>query len=284
MKRAAMIIAMLGILAWGFTQKTFAQSNDKPAAQNAPAGQTAGQAAAPAGKRRPMAKTQDEFAAYNAAAALTDPAAQEKAAGEFATKFPDSELRPLLYKAVMGAYQQANNADKMMEVAQKVLSYDADDPDALLGVAQGLAERTRDTDLDRDQRLAEAKKDAQRALITVDTDVPTAGVAPDRLATYKGYVRSQAYYVLGTVDYNNKAWADAEGNLRKSIDALPQSVDAVTVLRLSLSLDMQSKYPEALKYASQAVDLTKEGTNAGDAARKEKDRLTQLTGSGAPAK
>lgn len=282
MKRAAMIIAMLGISAWGFTQNTLAQNNDKPAAQNAPAGQTPGQAAAPAGKRRPMAKTQDEFAAYNAAAALTDPAAQEKAAGEFATKFPDSELRPLLYKAVMGAYQQANNADKMMEMARKVLTYDADDPDALLGVAQGLAERTRDTDLDRDQRLAEAKKDAQRALITLDTDVPTAGVAPDRLATYKGYVRSQAYYVLGTVDYNNKAWADAEGNLRKSIDALPQSVDAVTVLRLSLSLDMQSKYPEALKYASQAVDLTKEGTNAGDAARKEKDRLTQLTGSGAP--
>jgi hypothetical protein len=33
------------------------------------------------------------------------------------------------------------------------------------------------------------------------------------------------------------------------------------------------------------VDLTKEGTTAADAARKEKDRLTQLTGSGAtPAK
>ena len=87
MKRAAMIIAMLGILAWGFTQKTFAQnflaqsflaqSNDKPAAQNAPAGR-AGQAAAPAGKRQPQAKTQDEFAAYKAAAALTDPAARRK--------------------------------------------------------------------------------------------------------------------------------------------------------------------------------------------------------------
>jgi len=47
-------------------------------------------------------------------------------------------------------------------------------------------------------------------------------------------------------------------------------------------LDMQNKYPEALKYANQAVDLTKEGTGAGDAARKEKDRLTQLTSGGAP--
>jgi hypothetical protein len=41
---------------------------------------------------------------------------------------------------------------------------------------------------------------------------------------------------------------------------------------------MQSKYPEAMKYANQAVSMTKEGTPAGKAARDEKDRLTQLTG------
>jgi tetratricopeptide (TPR) repeat protein len=278
MKRAAMIIAMLGISAWGF-----GQSNDKPAAPaGQAAGQTAGQAAAPAGKRPPQAKTQPEFDAYKAAAALTDPAAQEKAGSDFATKFPDSELRPLLYKAVMHGYQQANNGDKMMEMAQKILTYDADDPEALLGVAQVLAERTRDTDLDRADRLAEARKDAQRALVTVDTDVPTSGYTADQLNAYKGFLRSDAYTILGTLDFNAKAWADAEGNLRKSIDAYPQQVDPIAVFRLSVALDMQNKYPEALKYANQAVDLTKEGTNAGDAARKEKDRLTQLTGGGAP--
>jgi tetratricopeptide (TPR) repeat protein len=275
MKRAAIVIAMLGIAAWGLAQ-------NKPAAQNAPAGQAAGQAAAPAGKRPPQAKTQPEFDAYKAAAALTDAAAQEKAAADFATKFPDSELRPLLYKAVMHAYQQANNADKMMEMAQRVLTYDADDPEALLGVAQVLAERTRDTDLDRDQRLAEARKDAQRALVTVDTDIPSSGSPPEKVEAYKGFLRSDAYAILGTIDFNAKSWADAEGNLRKSIDAFPQQVDPVAVFRLSVALDMQNKYPEALKYANQAVDLTKEGTNAGDAARKEKDRLTQLTSGTAP--
>jgi tetratricopeptide (TPR) repeat protein len=273
MKRAAIIIAVLGISAWAM-----AQNADKPAAQSAPAGQ----AAAPAGKRPPQAKTQDEFAAYKAAAALTDPAAQEKAANDFATKFPDSELRPLLYKAVMHGYQQANNGDKMMEMAQKILTYDPDDPEALVGVSQVLAERTRDTDLDKDQRLAEARKDAQRALVTVDTDVPSSGYPPEQLAAFKGFLRSEAYAILGTLDYNAKAWADAEINLRKSIDAFPQQVDAVAVLRLSLSLDQQNKYPEALKYANQAVDLTKQGSNVGDAARTEKDRLTQLTSGGAP--
>src|ERR1700733_12853054 len=250
MKRAAIIVAMLGISAWSFGQ-------DKPAAQTAPAGQGAAGQAAPAGKRPPQAKTQPEFDAYKAAAAMTDPAAQEKAATDFATKFPESELRPLLYKSVMHAYQGANNADKMMEMAEKILTYDPDDPEALLGVSQVLAERTRDTDLDKDQKLAEAVKDAQRALVTIDTDVPTSGYPPEQLAAFKGFVRSEAYAILGTIDFNKKAWAEAEGNLRKSIEAFPQQVDPIAVFRLSVSLDMQNKYPEAMKYANQAVDLTK---------------------------
>jgi tetratricopeptide (TPR) repeat protein len=283
MKRAAIITAVLGISVWGFAANGSGQTTDKPAAQSAPAGQTAGQAAAPAGKRKSMAKTQEEFAAYNAAVALTDPAAEEKAANDFATKFPDSELRQLLYTQVMHRYQQANNADKMMEMAQKILALDADDPEALLSVSQVIVERTRDTDLDKDQRLAEARKDAQRALVTVDTDVPSA-YPPEQLEAFKGYVRSEAYAILGTLDFNAKAWADAEANLKKSIDAFPQEPDPIAVFRLSVALDMQSKYPEAMKYANQAVSMTKEGTPAGKAARDEKDRLTQLTGgSGTPA-
>lgn len=272
MKRTALItIAMLGITGFGFAQ-------DKPATPAASSGQAAGQTAAPAGKRPPQAKTQPEFDAYKTAAAITDPAAQEKAADDYAAKFPDSELRALLYKQVMHGYQQANNADKMLAMSQKVLTYDADDPEALLGVAQVLAERTRETDVDKEQRLAEAKKDAQRALVTVDTDIPTAGQPPERVDAYKGFLRSEAYAILGTLDFNAKNWAGAEDNLKKSIDALPQQPDPIAVFRLSVALDMQNKYPDALKYANQAVDLTKAGTNAGDAARKEKDRLVQLIG------
>jgi hypothetical protein len=285
MKRAAMMVAMLGTMAWSLAQYGIAQSGGQSGQSSAPAsGQASGQgaAAAPAGKRPPQAKTQPEFDAYKAAAALTDPAAQEKAAADFATKYPESELRPVLYKAVMHGYQQANNADKMMEMAQKVLTYDPDDPEALIGVAQVLAERTRDTDLDRDQRLDEARKDADRALSTIDTDLPTSGYPPDKLKQYKDFLRSDAYTILGTIDFNKKDWPNAETNLRKSIDAFPDQPDPIAVFRLSVALDMQSKYPDALKYANQAVGLTKEGTNAGDAARKEKDRLTQLTGGAAP--
>ena len=283
MKRAAIVIAVLGMCGWSFGQST----NDKPAAQNPPAGQAtqpAGQAAAPAGKRPPAAKTQPEFEAYKAAVAQADAAAVEKAADDFATKFPDSELRPMLYTAAMQRYQQANNADKMMDMARKILAIDPDDPAALIGVAQGLAERTRDTDLDKDQRVAEAKKDAERALVTIDTDVPNSGYPPEQLAAFKNFLRSEAYLVLGTLSFKASNWAEAETNLRKSIEVLPQQPDAIAVFRLAVALDMQNRIPEAIKYADQAVSLTKDqpDSGVGKAARDEKDRLTKLNAGAAP--
>jgi tetratricopeptide (TPR) repeat protein len=274
MKRAAIVIAVLGMCTWNLAQ-------DKTATQSAPAGQTA---TAPQGKRPPAAKTQPEFDAYKAALPLTDPAATEKAADDFAAKFPDSELRVVLYKSAMQKYQSANNGDKMLEMAQKALTLDPDDPDALVGVAQVLAERTRETDLDKDQKLAEAKKDAERALVTVDTDVPTAGYPPERIDQFKRYMKSEAYAVLGTLATNAKSWPEAETDLRKSIDVFPEQVDSVAVLRLAVALDMQNKIPDALKFANQAVDLTKDRPDsaAGKAARAEQDRLTKLSSGSAP--
>ncbi len=282
MKRAAILIAVLGMCAW-----SFGQSNTKPATQSTPAGQAAqpaGQAAAPAGKRPPAAKTQPEFEAYKAAVVQTDPAALEKAADEFATKFPDSELRTMLYTAAMQHYQQANNADKMIDMAKKVLAIDADDPAALVGVAQAMAERTHDTDLDKDQRYAEAKKDAERSLQTIETDIPTSGYPPEQLAAFKSFLRSEAYLVIGTLAFKSNNWADAETNLKKSIDELPQQPDTLAVFRLAVALDMQNKYPEAMKTIDQAVALTKDQADSGvgKAARAEKDRLTKLSGGAAP--
>jgi len=279
MKPAAIILGMLAVAALVAAQQP-APTQQK----GAPGASQQGAAAPPQGKRPPQAKTQPEFDAYNAAVAnQKDPAAMEKAADDFAAKFPDSELRVLLYKAAMRSYQNANNGDKMSEMAQNVMKIDPDDPEALLAVSEVIAERTRDTDLDKDQRYAQATKDAQRALETVDTDVPIPANTPQsQIDAYKGLLRSSAYSVLGTIEYSQEKYADAEGYFRKSIDAYPSQPDPVVVLRLALALDKQARYPDALKEANRAVELTQEGTAAGTTARHERDRLVQLTGGVSP--
>ena len=283
MKRTAMIGIVLGICVWSWGQ-------DKSTPQNAPAGQSSGQgsgqasgqAAAPQGKRPAKVNSQEEYNAYKAAAAITDPAAAEKAADDFAAKYPQSEVRPMVYKSVMQRYQQANNGEKMVEMAKKVLAIDPDDPEALVSKAQVEVEKVKDDSLDKDVLLTDAKKDAERALVTVDTDVPVSGYPEEQLKMYKNFIRSQAYFVLGSAAFKTSNWPEAETNLRKSIDALPQQPDVIAVYRLALSLDFQNKIPEALKAVQQAVDLTKDNPDspAGKAARQEQDRLQKYASTG----
>jgi tetratricopeptide (TPR) repeat protein len=258
------------------------QTSGQPAQQNPPA---AGQAApAPLAKRPPQAKTQPEFDAYKLAVASTNVADLEKAADDFATKFPDSELRVLLYQNAMRLYQNANNAEKTEAMGRKVLSLDGDNPEALVIVAEVIAERTHDSDLDRDQRFSEAITMAHKAMQTVDTDISVpAGTAQEKIDAYKAGLRSNAYSILGTIDFKKENYAGAQENLQKSIDLFPSSPVAVDVLRLALALDKQGKYPEALKVANRAVELTQDNTVIGTPARHERDRLQQLTGGAAPA-
>ncbi len=236
-------------------------------------------AAQPAGKRPPQAKTQPEFDAYKAAAANTDGAALEKAADDFAIKFADSELRVLLYKADMHLYQNANNAEKTEDLGRKVLAIDPDDPDALTTVAEVIAERTRDTDINKDQRYEEGLKMAAKALTTVDTDVAVpAGTPQDKVDAFKAGLRSQAYSTMGTIEYNKNNYAGAQEDFQKAIDAYPSQPYAPDVLRLALSLDKQGKYEEALKAANRAVELSQDNSPIGGSARREQDRLQKLTG------
>ncbi len=304
MKRTAVILGVLsigalGLAAWAQAQTTGQPATTTPAAAQTapPAGATPGAAAAtagPAAKRPPQAKTQPEFDAWKAAAAATDAPGLEKASDDFATKFPDSELRVLLYKNAMRLYQNANNAEKTEAMGRKVLTLDADDPEALVTVAEVIAERTRDSDLDKDQRYADAVAMAKKATETVDTDVqvPT-GTPQEKIDAYKALLRSNAYSILGTIAFKKDDYVGAQENLQKSIDAYPSNPDPVVVLRLALAIDKQGTaatgdqqaklYAQALKVANRAVELTQENTAIGTPARSERDRLQKLTQSAGPA-
>lgn len=284
MKRAARVLAVLAVASLAFAQpQTPAGQSSAPGQQKNPP-QSATPSTPPQGKRPPQAKTQAEFEAYKAAAGSPDPAALEKAADDFAAKFPESELRVLLYRAAMHNYQNANNGDKMSAMAENVLKLDPDDPEALIGEAEVMVERTRDSDLDKDQRWSRAQQYAQHSLETVDTDtIIPAGTPQERVDAYKNLLRSSAYSILGALALNQDKFADAENYFHKSIDAYPAQPDPVVVLRLAIALDKQEKYAEALKHANRAVELTQDGTVAGKLARQERDRLVQLTGGIAPS-
>lgn len=228
------------------------------------------------GKHAPQAKNQEEYKAYVALVQMTDPAAMEKAADEFVAKYPDSELKAAVYQRAMVAYQGTGNDDKTMELGRKALSYNPDDPGVLVALSDMIAQRTRETDLDRDERLAEAVKMAQHSLETVGDYPAPQGMPPEQVAAVKSQMRGAAYAVIGIANFTQKKYPDAEAAFKQALDITKADPDPTVYLRLCLTLDKTNKYAEALEAANKTLTLVPADSQVAALATQEKTRLTQL--------
>ena len=245
----------------------------------APAAQTQ-----PAGKRPPQAKTQQEYNDYNTAYALNGGAASEKAANDFAQKYPQSELRTYLYSKAMHDYQSENNPGKMMAMGEKVLALDPDNSIALVLTATVLADSLSEGDQDRADKISEIKKNTTRALQTVDSGfVAPANATAEQIAVYKSTLQSMAHSALGIMELKTGDDPGAEKDLRSAAELNKTQPDPYIWYHLALAQDHQGKYAEALGSVNQALQYTASNPELGRLAQGERDRLTKLTGSSAPA-
>ncbi|MGH9522610.1 MAG: hypothetical protein ACRD3E_08770 [Terriglobales bacterium] len=293
MKRFIVVLALVTAAGVASAQSTANQQQKPAGAQNsgaaatsqqAPAGKTApaGQAAAPAEpaplpgtKHPPQAKTQDEMKAFQDANAKTTPAEVETAADAFAQAHPDSELRVLLYRKAMYDYQNVNDADKAIEMGRKLLALDPNNPEGLVMTATFLSERTRDTDLDRDERLNEGSRDAEKALQTIETDLMLPGTVTQEQATaIRTQMKGMAYAALGTISIAKKDFPAAEKNLKQAADLYPG--DPLVWLRLAYSLDKENKFAEAVKPADNCIQYSAQQPQVANLCRQEKERVSKL--------
>lgn len=256
----------------------------QPGATPAPGGATQAQPAqpaqaqpAPGGRRVLQAKSQDEMKAYQDAFAKNDPAEAAAAADAFAAKYPDSQLRATLYMKAMSLYGQANNADKLIELGRKAIAADPTNPVPLVQVASALAETTRATDLDHEERFNEAGKDAQAAIDNIDTGLLIPPDAPaDKVAAAKNSILVRSYDTLGIVSLSRKDFTGAEKNLQKATDLSKADPEAVVYLRLSVAQDELKQYPQALDSANKAVQYAPPGSAALNLAKQQQARLQKL--------
>lgn len=233
-------------------------------------------APAPAGKRQPMAKSTEEYKAYAALIQLSDAAAMEKASDEFVAKFPDSELKGAVYQRTMATYQSAGNDEKTLDMGHKSIAYNPDDPAVLVSMAEMIAGRTRETDLDKDDRLGEATKYANHALETV-TDYPAPPSMPaDQVAKIKDEMRGSAYSALGMADFTNKKYDGAIANFTKSIDVTKGNPDPTVYLRLTIAYDKAGRYAEGLDMANKTLAVPGAPQQITQLATTEKSRLEKL--------
>ena len=243
----------------------------------------------PAGKRLPQAKTQAEFADYNTAYAMKGGAAMEKAADDFAAKYPNSELKPYLYAKAMHEYQVENDSPKMLAMGEKVLTLDPDNTVALVITATVLSDGLADTNPDQ-QKVALVRQRASHALETVDTALATtSGIPQDQVTSYKNTLRAMAHSALAITSLKLGDNADAEKEFKIAAELGKAQPDPFVWYHLALAQDregtaavntdeQQKKYSEALVSVREALRYTASNPDLGKLAEGELKRLEQLTG------
>jgi hypothetical protein len=260
-----------------------------------PSATTPASPAQTAGKRPPQAKTQQEYKDYNTDYALSGGAVVEKAAGDFAAKYPQSELREYLYSKAMHEYQNENNPSKMLAMGEKVLGLDPDNSIALVLTATVLADSLSDADQDREQKTAEIKKNSRHALETVDTGfAPPPNATPEQIDAYKNTLESMAHSALGIMELKSGDDAGAEKDLHIAAGLNKTQPDPYIWYHLALAQDhlatnmtdkqeQQKKYVEALASVNQALRYTASNPDLARLAQGERERLQKLASLSTPA-
>lgn len=233
----------------------------------------------PGTKAQPQATSQEEYNGYLAVVQAADIATAEAAANDFATKFPTSNLRGAVYHLLMMKYSQQDNMAKTVEMGRKAVQADPDNPVVLALLASTVAEGAREADLDFDEKVAEVLKLGEKAVLSADTSITVPpSVTAEQLETFRAKIKSLAHGSMGKVMLQKEDYTGAEKHLREAIQfAKANPPDAANdQLRLSIALDKQRRYPEALEAARQAMTLAPAGSQTATLAKQQHDRLAKL--------
>ena len=222
------------------------------------------------------AQSQQELDDYRAATARNGGAALEQAAIAFAQKYPQSELRTYLFSKAMRQYQRENNANGMLAMGQGVLAIEPSDPQALVLTATVMADSLAPEDPDRERKINGIKRNISRALQILSTK--PAGAPQGQTPLYRSTLESMAYATQGLMRLKTGDYAEAENDLKTSLERASSHPDPFVWYHLALAQDHRRKYPAALNSVEQALQLASASPELQKLAETEHERLLRLTG------
>jgi tetratricopeptide (TPR) repeat protein len=232
-------------------------------------------------QKQPQPKSRSEGEAYNAVMSAPDPDSRIKAAETFLTKYADTELKaPILFVEAY-SYQQKNDFDKMVIYAERTLEADPKHYASMLMLAKGIAQKTREFDLDREEKLARAEKLSNQALELVkDAPKPNPQATDEQWTEAKKEYEAQGHEALGLIAIGRKKFDVAITEMKA---ALAVSPDPVTMVRLAQIYNQTGKPDDALVLLDKVMAAQDLHPAIRQFAQAEKVRATQIKGNGPKA-
>jgi tetratricopeptide (TPR) repeat protein len=243
------------------------------------------QQAAPGGglpvAKQPRVKSQAEGEALQAIFQAADPEARIKAAEEFLGKYADSEFRALCLMVEAETYRQKNDYEHTVIYGERTLEADPQNYMAMLMLASSIAQRTREFDLDREEKLGRAEKYAKSALELIKTSPkPRPDVTDEQWIAARADFTAQAHEALALAAMVRKNYPVAIAEFKTAIES-GSSPDPATQVRLGAVYNMAGQHDDAIAILTKVMEIPDVHPQIKQVAQAERARAMQAKGGAA---
>ena len=203
----------------------------------------------------PQPKSQKEYDAVMAVQTAMDPNVRASAAKSLLTEFKDTDFKEFANYMLMISYQELDDFENMMVYGERTLEINPENPGVLLQLAYAIPTRTREFDLDKEEKLTKAEDFASRALTLIPNLQKIDPNMPDEvwLDTKKEFM-AQANESLGVIEAKRENYDQAAALLTKAIALQPQQ-SPMTNYHLANAYMSAGKKADALAAVNQAITL-----------------------------
>jgi len=234
------------------------------------------------GPTGPGPKSQAEVTAVNAMIQAQTPDDKIKAVEELITKFANTDYKSYALEQEAEAYQQKGDNTKAMVYAEQALQADPKNFDADNLLANVIAATTRDTDLDKEEKLTRAEKYAHDALDLLKADAKPAlqsNLNDEQWKMRKGAAESLSWQALGTIALVRKKNDEAVADFQKGVDAYP---DPVLMIRAGRALLAAKRPDDAITWFEKVMNSADAPAQIKSIAQADRVRALQAKGTVPP--
>jgi tetratricopeptide (TPR) repeat protein len=233
--------------------------------------------------KQPAPKSQKEQEAVMAVFQAQDPDARIAAAENLLQKFADTEFKAIALQVAAMSAQQKNDFEKMIIYSERTLEADPKNYQAMLMIASGLAQRTREHDLDKEEKLTRADKYANQAMELIKTaQKPNPQITDEQWEGAKKDLTAQGFESLGLSAMARKKYDVAVTNFKAAMETGSQA-DAGTMVRLASAYNHVSKPDEAIAVLDKVLATPNLHPQIKNVAEAEKNNAVKIKGGAKPA-
>lgn len=199
-----------------------------------------------ANPKTPQVKSQKEGLAVQAVFSAPDPDGRIAAAKDLITKFADTQFKALAMYIAAEMSLAKNDTDNAVLFAEQVLDADPKFYAAMLQISQVLASRTREFDLDKEEKLTRADKYANEALGLIDQSVKmNPQMTDEQFDGVKKDFKYKSHEVLAMTATVRKKYDVCITEFTTAL-GLGIPADPATYVRMGECQTMSKKYDDAI--------------------------------------